>query len=94
MSFSCLPLLYWFLSRIVEGKFDTNFASIFAFERQLMPDVALTSSKLDNISKIDPGLPNKVSSFVVIEDGTLELVIVWRVVNGKTELLIPATSQN
>lgn len=55
-----------------------------------MPNVTLTSTRLDDLLKPHPCLANELGLLVVVEYGDLETVIVGRVVHSKSEFLVPA----
>jgi hypothetical protein len=54
-----------------------------------MPQVVLAAAWHDDVLEVYPGLPNKVCLLVIVEDRHLELVVVGRIVDCETELLIP-----
>jgi hypothetical protein len=62
---------------IVVGQFYSNFASVFSFELQLVPDVILPASRDDDFFQVHPNLPNEVVLLVLIEDRALQLQVVW-----------------
>jgi hypothetical protein len=89
---STLLHLIWFLllwTRIVVGDFDPDLPRIFALASQRMPNIILPPTWNDNLLQIDPSLPNNLSLLVIVENRNLQLVVVGRVVDGKSELLVP-----
>lgn len=78
------------LSRVVEGELYPNVAGVFALEVELLPEVALASPEFNDILKVDPSFADELCLLVVIEYRAFELIVVWRIVNGESELLIPA----
>ena len=76
-------------SGVVVGHFHSDFPSIFSFIVELMPQIVLTTSWHNDLSQIDPSFTNEVRFLVVVEDGAFELVVVRRLVNSKSKLLIP-----
>lgn len=54
-----------------------------------MPKVILPTARHDDSLEVDPGFANKVCLFIVVEDGTLEFIIVGRIVDIEAEFLIP-----
>lgn len=58
----------------------------------MMPEIVLSTSSNNNLVKWYPTFSNKLSLLVIIEHGDFETVVVGRVVNGETELLVPSES--
>lgn len=54
-----------------------------------MPEIVLATSLDNDVPKVNPGLPNQVCFLVVVEDRNLELVVVWRIVDSESKLLVP-----
>lgn len=69
-------LLLRFLSCIIERKLRSYFASVFALECELLPEISLAASKLDDVGEIYPCLPDEVGLLVIIEHRYLQLVVV------------------
>lgn len=81
--------LLWLGPRIVECDLYADFSSIFAFAGQLMPYVRLSSARDDGITEVNPCFSDQFRLLVVVENRHLQLVVVWRVVHVKPELLVP-----
>lgn len=81
--------LLGFGSAIVESDLNPNVAGVFPLAVQTMPLIALSSASHDYIAQVNPGFADQFGLFIVIEDGQLKLEVVWRVVDNKSELLVP-----
>lgn len=59
-----------------------------------MPVVGLSSTRSENTIQVDPGVANEFRLSVVVKDRYLETVIIWRVMDGEAEFLVPADVSN
>jgi len=80
--------------RVVVCKLHPYFSCIFPSKVEVVPCVALSAARNDDVCQTDPGLANELSFLVVIEDGNLEVVVIRRVVNGKSKFLVPKFQVN
>lgn len=85
----CLIRRLWSRSFVVVGKLDPQLASIFALIVELLPQIHLASTGNNDFGQADPRFANKIGTFVLAEDGDFDAVVVWGVMNGKSELSIP-----
>jgi hypothetical protein len=68
---SCLPrliglLLFW--ARVVVRDLNSDLSSVFALAVQSVPQVILAAAWNYDLFQINPGLPNQIRLFVIIED--------------------------
>ena len=83
-----------FRSGVVVGDLNANLSSILPSAGELGPLVALATARHDDVSQADPGLPYEIGLLIVIKDGDLQLVVIQRVMNGKSEFLVPVIRQD
>jgi len=76
-------------SCVVVGHLHSDVSSIFAFEIELMPQIVLATAWDYHISQVDPSFADEVGLLVIVEDGALELIVIGRLVNGESKLLVP-----
>ena len=58
-----------------------------------MPNIALPPTRNNHVLKVHPCLSYQVRLFVVVENRNFQLVVVRRVVNSKSKLLVPEHRQ-
>lgn len=78
-----------FRTRIVIGHFHADVSCVLALELEFMPGIALTAAWDNQRAQVDPCFSDQVGFLVVIEDGNLYLIVVGRIVHGKSKLLVP-----
>lgn len=54
-----------------------------------MPEIIGFSTRHNKCCEVDPGFTNQVGLLVIIEDGALELVVVWSISYGESQFLVP-----
>lgn len=81
--------LFWFWPAVVVGYFDSNVSSILASARQALPEVVLAATRDDDVAQIDPCLANQLGLLVIVENGQLKLEVVWTVMDGEAQFLVP-----
>lgn len=54
-----------------------------------MPQIVLATAWDYHISQVDPSFADEVGLLVIVEDGALELIVIGRLVNGESKLLVP-----
>ena len=74
---------------VIVCELHPDFTGIFALELQLMPEIVLSATRHNNLLQVDPGFPDEVGLLVIVEDGALQLVVVWGFMNSESDLLIP-----
>lgn len=79
----------WLGSGVIKGNFKTDFASVFALARKALPNVTLATTGDDDTFQINPCFSNEIGSFVVGKDRDFQLVVVGRIVDGESQLLVP-----
>jgi hypothetical protein len=75
---------------IIVGDLNSDFASIFSLAVQVVPKVVLATPGHYNLLQAHPAFSNEVGLLVVIEDGDFQLIVVGRIVDRKSKLLIPS----
>jgi hypothetical protein len=85
--------LLWFWAGVIISYFKAQLASILPLVIELVPLIALAAARDDNGSEVNPCLADQLCPLVVVEDRHLDLIIVRRVVDGKTEFLVPGGRQ-
>lgn len=74
---------------VVVGELDPDLASILALASQVMPQVILATARDNNVTQVDPGLSYQVGLLIIVEDRDLELIVIWRIMNGEANFLVP-----
>ena len=75
--------------RIIVCELNPDLAGVLALAVESLPNVALATSGYDDLSEADPCLADQIGSLVFAEDGQLQLVVIGRVMDGESELLVP-----
>jgi len=82
------------LPRIIIGHFQPNLSSIFSSIVETVPCIFSSTSWNNDTVQLDPSLSYQIRLFVIVEYRNLDTVIVRRVVNGKSQLLVPGTCKH
>ena len=77
---------------VVVSELYSQLASIFAFTVETLPQICLASARMEYVFQRNPSFSNEVCPFILAEYRDLERVIVGRIVDCKTEFLVPSWS--
>jgi len=76
-------------ARVVVRDLNADLARVLAAKGEAVPEIGLSAAGDDDVSEIYPGFADEFGLAVIVEDGQLELVVVGRVADGESELLVP-----
>lgn len=75
--------------RVVVCQLEPYLTRILSLAVQALPDIALPTTRHNDICQANPRLTHKIRALVLAEDTDLEVVVVRAVVDGESELLVP-----